>query len=243
VSIETLTGLLAEGDWRELIGPLVVFGIYAVATILKKAAGGKLDAAEEEDEDSVESSFSTEDASSSESPRYKPLDEAARPAAAEAQTPQQRTLPYARERQPQPSAAEQAELERQRRLRQLREEQIQIARRRRLAQQQAEQSAVRQRIAQPVQKADLRPTASAPSRKTPQEMLRQAQTGQPARGVERPSARPLRGEMSTTTTQSVSMSKPATAPAAGLQRLLRDRTSLRRAIVLKEILEKPLALR
>lgn len=239
-----LSTLLAEGDWRQLLGPLVLFAVYAAAALLKKASAEKSNftRGEEDDEeiDSVESSPPAVTASSN-TPRYKPLDEVAKPADS-AQSPRQRTLPYART-QPRvaPAAAQQVERERQRRLQQLRDEQIQIARRQQMARQQAEQAAaLRQRAAQITPNVTAAPVVSP--RKTPQEMLRQVQTGQPARGDVYP-ARPLRAEMPSVQTPSRGAVLKMPSVSAGLHRLLRQRDMLRNAIVLKEVLDKPLALR
>ncbi len=206
MSVETLSRLLADSDWMELIWPILLMVFYGVASLVKVFAE-RTKKSKESDALPSSAPVSAEPVAK---PRYKPLEEAARP---HPETPQARTLPYARTAAktgpsaaaPMPAAqpaASMSEWDRQQELKRRRLEQIEALRRQQLLEQQRqqiqqkaalqEQREQRQRAQSPQRSAapparpqssssGVRPTTSAPVaaaiRKTPQEALRQVQKG------------------------------------------------------------------
>lgn len=233
--------LLANRNWMELVGPLVLLAFYAGGAILKSIANRKPQKKTEGKE------------ASPSRPRYKPLDQSA--ASRRAQT-----LPYARtveqkERATSPPIettrrpAEMTEWERQQQLKQRRRQQIEALRRQQLQQQQ--QQILRQQQLQTTagrterQPADgTRPTAF---RKTPQEALRQVHTGRPSGPPSRSVAVKQPAATSVETAGKAQRKSAVRTPPASVSRTirltLRQRGSLRTAFVLKEILDTPLGLR
>ena len=234
MSLQTLTNLLAEGDWRQLLGPLVLLGFYAVAAIIK-AAGNRADkAATNDDEGDEELPVETEVPQKT---RYKPLHDTA-------QSPQsRRTLPYARTAQgaaaTPPQAARPAG------------EAIDWDRQQEIKRRQLEQAeALRRQQALERQRQQLRRQAAIQEQR---EKLQRQQTGRPAamvsRIVQSAAASSQRPAVVQPPVKAVRVSPPTAAKKAVPERtdkiggLLRKRDSLRAAMVLKEILDKPLAMR
>ena len=262
MSFETLSNLLAEGDWRQLIGPLLLFVFYIGASIFKAVVNRTGAAVKDDDEDEA-----PEPADTAEKPRYKPLSEAARAATA----PQARALPYARTAASGPArvaqpAGDLTEWDRQQQIKQRRLEQIEALRRQQLLQkqQQQRQQQQRQQMHQPQQQQAARavpsqsspygsrttPSVAAIPQKTPQEALRQSRTGQPVGAPSRQGVATRQTVLGSKAAapRAVKMpSVPAMAPGSDigtrLRAVLGESDSLRMAIVLKEILDKPLGLR
>jgi len=240
----------ANGDWLELLFPIVLMVVYGAAAV------GKAFMARAKQKDQQAESASRADVPERSAPRYKPLDEAARP---RQQTPQQRTLPYARTASrssgmpSEPSYADQearrrADQERQQQIEQRRLRQIEALRRQQLQRKQymQRQQQIQQQASQSVKAAQtvgqrfLRSPGSVS--KTPQEALRQARTGRPVGAA---AARPDVGKAPPRVRPEIRQ-EPIVAGGsteAELRRMLQKRGSLRTAFVLKEILDLPMALR
>ena len=234
MSLQTLTNLLAEGDWRQLLGPLVLLGFYAVAAIIKAAGNRVGKAAGDDDEGEEELPVETDVPQKT---RYKPLHDTA-------QSPQsRRTLPYARTAQGAPAAPPQAarpageaiDWDRQQEIKRRQLEQAEALRRQQALERQRQQL--------------LRQAAIQEQR----EKLQRQQAGRPAavvsRIVQSAAASSQRPAVVQPPVKAVRVSPPTAAKKAVPERtdkiggLLRKRDSLRAAMVLKEILDKPLAMR
>ncbi|HDS84438.1 MAG TPA: hypothetical protein ENN97_04500 [Phycisphaerales bacterium] len=240
----------ANGDWLELLFPIVLMVVYGAATV------GKAFMARAKQKDQQAETTSGAAMSERSKPQYKPLDEAVRP---RQQAPPQRTLPYARTASrtsgppAEPSYADQAarrraDQERQQQIEQRRLRQIEALRRQQLQrkqymqrQQQIQQQALQSvKAAQTVGQRLLRSPGSVS--KTPQEALRQARTGKPVGAA---AARPAAGKEPPRVRPEIRQEpiEAGGSTEAELRRMLRKRGSLRTAFVLKEILDLPMALR
>lgn len=242
----------ANGDWLELLFPIVLMVVYGAAAV------GKAFMARAKQKDQQAESASRSDVPERSAPRFKPLDQAAR---SRQQTPPQRTLPYARTASrssglpSEPSYADQearrrADQERQQQIEQRRLRHIEALRRQQLQRKQymQRQQQIQQQASQSVKAAQtvgqrvLRSPGSVS--KTPQEALRQARTGKPV-GVGAAAARPAAGKEPPQVRPAIRQEpiEAGGSSAAELRRMLQKRGSLRTAFVLKEILDLPMALR
>lgn len=88
MSFETQTILLADMDWMEVIWPILLMAAYGIAALVKMFSERSKQKSRE-----TEENLQTALTESSDKPRYKPLDAVSRP---RPETPQARTLPYAR---------------------------------------------------------------------------------------------------------------------------------------------------
>jgi len=221
----TIAGLLAEGDWGRLIGPLVLVAFYVISAILRSV--------------SAKETKSNSETAASNKPRYKPLNDTAEPS----QTTQVRTLPYARPARQgvsspsSPIAQTTGELtdwDQQQQLKQQRLAQVEAFRRQQALEQQ------RQKIRQQAQLQEQRQQAAMPAavhvRHVQAASVRRA-SAQP-RSVQAAGQGPRRQAVAQKT-----IPNPVPARAASVRGLLLGPGSLRAGIVLKEILDKPLALR
>jgi len=223
-----ITGLLAEGDWRQVIVPLVLMAFYAISAIFRSI--------------SAKETESNSETAASNKPRYKPLNPTA-----QAQTPQVRTLPYARmatqgdSSSSSPIAQTTGELtdwDQQQQLKQQRLAQVEAFRRQQALEQQRQQ--IRQQAQLQEQRKKQRQQAAMPA----DAQVRHVQ----AASVRKASAQPRsvqtagQGPRRQAVVQE-SAPSPVSARAANLRGLLWGPGSLRAGIVLKEILDKPLALR
>ena len=270
MSFETFNLLANRGNWVDLIWPIALMAVYAIASVIKTISERSKQKNEEAEADSDSVAFGARSADQ-EKRRYKPLDEVARPRPA---TPQARTLPYARtagaaqagepKTEPEPAispARTMSDWERQQAIKQRRLEQIEALRRqqaleqqRRQTQQQAAMQPQRpqQSTPPPVPAARLRVQSASAVRKTPQATLRQAPIGRPpvsGKGVlsrhsvlkKKPAASP---QHTVQAAKEVRRSdESAKLPSAALRGMLRRRDTLRSAMLLKEILDQPLGLR
>ncbi len=258
MSCGTLANLLAEGNgWGQLIGPLLLFGFYVVASIVKAVSNRRGDAGKDDDDE-------TETARAVDQPRDKPIEQVSRPP----QSPPSRTLPYARTVEQaqqrsgdsvprhEPADQQRDEWERQQDIKRRRAEQIEQLRRRQQLEQQQQQRLEQQRRQsrqqtqqQPQQRRPAPPAARkatgavAVRQKSGKEAVRQARAGVPVhvgasrRDVLKQSAAKA---AKSALLPSVGGSRPA---AASLRGLLNQKQSVRTAIVLSEILDKPLGMR
>lgn len=250
-----ITSLLADNGWGELVGTLVLVGFYVVAAIVKAISSRTAKAKQEAVESETEAPAPSK-------PRYKPLAEKGRPT----QATQTKTLPYARtalqSSQTKSSAkpvlrptGRLSEWDRQQELKRRRLEQIDALRRQQLAQSQQMHSKQSPPISPP---APARPApAITPSafQKSAQQALKQAKTGQPVQGkasVINPAVSQVRQAKATPkvvaqTVKAPLRSAPTTIPVSAsadhLHVLLRKPSSIRTAMILKEILDSPLGLR
>lgn len=248
MSFETLGNLLAEGNgWGQLIGPLLLFGFYIVATIFKAVSNRSGAAADDDDDDA-----DVETASAVDTPRYKPIEQVSRPP----QSPQSRTLPYARTVEQakqrsgtsaprhEPADQQRDEWERQEDIKRRRAEQIEQLRRRQQLQRQQQQR-LEQQQRQPQQQRPAPPpsarkamTSVAVRQKSAKEAVRQARAGAAMHvGASR------RDVLKQSAAKSSLLPALHGSRATSLRGLLNQQKSVRTAIVLSEILDKPLGLR
>lgn len=251
---ETHIKLLANGDWLEMLLPLLLLLVYGAAAMVKRFLEYSK---QKSDESQVSASDST---SAGGLRRYKPIDQSSRPqpriakgqALPYARTAAQRSTPVSEPRRGAKAADPQTDWERQKQVEQLRQQQAQQRRLQQVEaqrlkkaqqnQQMQQQQQIQQQAAKSVEAARIaaQRTTALPSRgaaKSPQEALRQVRTGKPsgmaarAAGRKPSEPRPPRPE-----SMSVSTS-------AGLRKMLATPNSLRTGIVLKELLDRPLGLR
>ena len=224
-----IAGLLAEGDWGRLIGPLVLVAFYVISAILRSV--------------SAKETKSNSETAASNKPRYKPLNDTAGPS----QTTQVRTLPYARPARQgvsspsSPIAQTTGELtdwDQQQQLKQQRLAQVEAFRRQQALEQQRQK--IRQQAQLQKQREQQRQQAAMPAavhvRHVQAASVRRA-SAQP-RSVQAAGQGPRRQAVAQKT-----IPNPVPARAASVRGLLLGPGSLRAGIVLKEILDKPLALR
>lgn len=250
-AVHTLT---ANGDWLEMIWPIVLVAIYGAGAIVKMFVERSNKDKHEEAEEPSQAAASQRRSEL----RYKPLGE---PAGPRPETPQSRTLPYARTAgrseptlRPSAPAAQPAEVmsdwDRQQAIKQRRQEQIEALRRQQqrqqiLQQQRQQQQAAAQRVRS--QGASPRGGAGPQAvRKAPQEARRQVQSARAA-ATSVLSRHSVLKKGPAAAAQTALQAAGATPPAASgvdrLWKMLRSRDSLRTAMVLREILDKPLAMR
>lgn len=229
-----IAGLLADGDWGRILGPLVLVAFYVISAIFKSVGNRSAKAEDKENEPEMTA------ATASEKPRYKPLNDAARPS----QTPQVRTLPYARTAAQAGSphiaqtTGELTDWDRQQRVKQQQLEQTEAFRRQQLLEQRRQQ---------------LRQQAALQERRQQQQrqpVRKPAAVGRPAPVAVRPAVAQKRAVVvpSKAVSQAVKVSPPAAQDLASdkpvkIRGLLLKPGSMRAAIMLKEILDKPLAMR
>lgn len=242
----TLSPPPANGDWLELLFPILLIVVYGAATLVKAFVEKRKEDASRQDLD----------VPSRPERRYKPLDQVAN----FLQTPQQRTLPYARTAakrpeaprpsvpsQPQTAMPQSAEHQLQQQMaEQRRLQQIEALRRQQLQRQEymKRQQKAQQQAAQSVKIAQAA-TPRTPSglSKTAQEALRQARTGKPvglAAGRKTAAPKPPRLQPERVTAPTASMKAGSLVL---LHQMLRSRSNLRTAFALKEILDPPVVLR
>lgn len=248
------TGLLADMDWLDMLLPIAIMVVYG-AVALAKGYAGRL-----KDKDRTEATSSAASVSDASKPRYKPLDEVA---VHRTDSPQARTLPYARtaaqtssstpEPQRQPVAASQpTDWQRQSGVEQRRQQDVEQRRLKQteaISRQKSKQEQLRQRQRQiqqqaiqsvkAVQAAVPKAISSNPllgGGRAAQERRRQTPPGnKPAPAAKRPV--PARSPQPTV------VPLTPTSTSAALRKMLRTPQNLRTAMVLREILDKPAAFR
>ena len=244
---ETHIKLLANGDWLEMLLPLLLLLVYGAAAMVKRFLEYSK---QKSDESQVSASDST---SAGGQRRYRPIEPSPRPQMEGSQT---RTLPYARtaaqrstpvaeprrgQQRTDWQRQQEAEQRRQREAQQRRLAQIEAQRLKHAQQNQQmqRQQQVQNQAAKSVEAARIaaQRTAALPSRaavKSPKEALQRARTGG-----------------SSGTAARVAPKKPAAArpkdvgvsTSSALREMLAKPQSLRTAVVLKELLDQPLGLR